>query len=657
MKPLPLLFNHALLLPLFSMIAAPDSTQTTRVVTAVRTSESIEVDGILSEDVWQLGGTTGFTQLDPDEGAPETEKTVVWVAYDDAALYVAARMEDSAPDSIVSRLGRRDSFLSSDWFYVAVDSYHDRRTAFYFGVTPAGSIEDGTFYNDSWSDSSWDGVWDVATNSDSLGWTAEMRIPYSLLRFQRESEYVWGINFLRQIQRRNEEDYLVMVPKKESGFVSRFADLLGIRDIDPPSRVEILPYAVSSGHFLQHRPGDPFNDGSEYEGNVGADLKLGIGSNLTLDATVNPDFGQVEVDPAVVNLSQYETFFEEKRPFFIEGANIFNFGQGGSSDYWNFNWSNPEFFYSRRIGRPPQVSMTHAGYADIPDRTAILGAAKLSGKVGDWSLGLLSVVTPREYGRIDSSGVRFEDEVEPLSYYGVVRSQREFNKGERAVGFIGTASLRDLRTPALAKALSRRAFVVGLDGWTFLDSSRTWVLTGWSGVTRVEGDRARILRLQQAAQHYYQRPDADEVELDSSATSLSGWATRIWLNKEKGNVRLNAGLGFLSPGFETNDLGFHWSGDKVNSHVVIGYQWYDPGRVFRRKGFNVAMFRNYTLGGKKTGEGYYLFSNSQFLNYWGLNVNVGWNAKTLDDTRTRGGPLMEKPASWFTEFYVYTDSR
>lgn len=282
--------------------ASVDTLASRPVLTAVRSLAPVEIDGVLSEDVWQRRGDSSFTQRDPDEGKPPTQKTVVWVAYDDAALYVAARLYDTSPDSIISRVGRRDADLSSDWFYFAVDSHHDRRTAFYFGVNPSGSIQDGTFYNDSWDDNSWDGVWQVTARVDAKGWIVECRVPYSQLRFQEKREQVWGVNFMRSIERRKEEDYFVMVPKKESGFVSRFADLVGIRDIKPPARLEILPYAVSSGKFTrQFEKGDPFNDGSILSSNVGADLKIGLGSNMTVNATFNPDFGQVEVDPAVVS--------------------------------------------------------------------------------------------------------------------------------------------------------------------------------------------------------------------------------------------------------------------------------------------------------------------------------------------------------------------
>lgn len=313
-------------------------------VQALRLNETITIDGVLFEAVWQNGsGVSQFKQRDPHEGAEPSEKTVVHIAYDDAAVYVAARMFDSAPDSIIARLGRRDANLTSDMFGFFIDPYYDRRSGFYFGLNAAGTMYDGVLYNDEWDDDSWDGVWEGRVQIDAQGWTAEMRIPYSQLRFQKKDELVWGVNFQREIARKNERNYLVFTPKNGSGFVSRFVDLVGISKITPPRRIEVLPYVTSKAEYLQHQPGDPFNDGSKYTPGMGADFKIGLGNNLTLDATVNPDFGQVEVDPAVVNLSDVETFFQEKRPFFIEGANIFQFGNGGSRSNWGFQLGQSEF--------------------------------------------------------------------------------------------------------------------------------------------------------------------------------------------------------------------------------------------------------------------------------------------------------------------------
>ncbi|MGH6692210.1 MAG: DUF5916 domain-containing protein, partial [Gammaproteobacteria bacterium] len=446
---------------------ADSSAAAVAAVRAVRVGEPLSVDGRLDDPAWAgAEPVTRFTQRIPREGDPATERTEVRLLYDDDALYVGARLHDTAPDSVVALLARRDRIVSADRFTVFIDAYHDRRSGFYFGVNAAGTLYDGTLYNDDWNSDTWDGVWDARVTRDALGWTAEMRIPYSQIRFERREVHVWGVNYKREIARRNEQSYLVIQPNNASGFVSRFADLVGIERVSPPARLEVLPYITARAEYLDHNTGDPFNDGSRLGSNVGADFKLGIGSNLTLDATANPDFGQVEVDPAIVNLSDVETFFEERRPFFIEGGTIFtNFGFGGANDFWGFNWGGGDFLYSRRIGRAPQGSVPAADYSTTPSGANILGAAKLTGKIGSWNLGALNAVTSREHARMDVGGVRSRAEVEPLSWYGVTRVQKEFGRGRHGLGFIGTGAVRAFGDPRLRDEVNANAFVLGVDGW------------------------------------------------------------------------------------------------------------------------------------------------------------------------------------------------
>src|SRR5438445_5542316 len=391
-------------------IAADSPAMAPLQVRATRLVRPIVVDGGVRGGMWEGGGRgSGVLPRDPSEGPARTESTVVYVAYDDAALYVGARLFDAHPDSIVARLGRRDAQTNSDAFTVYIDPYHDRRSGYYFAINAAGTLSYGTLYNDEWDDNSWDGVWEGKVSRDSLGWTAELRIPYSQLRFIQKPQYVWGINFRRDLARKNERDYLVYTPKNGSGFVSRFVDLVGIERVTPPPRVEMLPYTTGKAELSPRTPGNPFNDGSKLTPGLGADARIGLGPNLTLNATVNPDFGQVEVDPAVVNLSDAETFFQEKRPFFIDGSSIFNFGRGGARNYWGFNWAEPRFFYSRRIGRAPQGSVPTADFTDVPAGAHILGALKLTGKAGggSWNVGALSAVTQRGGAQlIDSNGTR-----------------------------------------------------------------------------------------------------------------------------------------------------------------------------------------------------------------------------------------------------------
>jgi len=630
-------------------------------VRAVRLAQPLIIDGILREPLWQTAErVTGFLQRDPTEGAAASESTVVYIAYDDAALYIAARLYDAHPDSIVARLARRDQSTSSDRFTVFIDPYHDKRSGFYFGITAAGTLHDGTLFNDDWDDDSWDGVWDGKVTRDSLGWTAELRIPYSQLRFVKQAEYVWGINFRRDIARKNEYDFLVYTPKNGSGFVSRFPDLVGIASIEPPRRLEVMPYVTTRAAFTPHQIGDPFNDGSELSPGFGADVKFGLGSNLTLNATVNPDFGQVEVDPAVVNLSDVETVFNEKRPFFVEGSSIFDFGFGGQRNFWGFNWPGPRFFYSRRIGRSLALPDAPAsGYVDGPGGAHILGAVKLTGKVaGSWNVGGLTAVTARERATlVDNLGTRWTQEIEPLTTFGVYRAQKEFDKGRQGLGFLSTVAARVFDDPALRNSRNSSSVMVGADGWTFLDSSKTWVTTGWVGASRISGTQARILAVQQNPTHYFQQPDAQNVSVDPTATSLTGMAGRLTLAKQKGKTFVNAALGVISPGFDLNDLGFISRTGLVNAHAGGGRTWTKPGKVFRYAETGGALFANYDWDGNINWSGAYNFGYVEFKNYYWINWNVAYNPWTVNNRRTRGGPLTLTPPGYQFGLDAGTDSR
>lgn len=630
-----------------------------RVVKALRLTEPVKIDGILDEKIWQTKGYTDFVQRDPQEGEAPTEKTVFWVAYDDKFLYVAGCMFDSEPDKITSRLGRRDDFVDSDWFVFAIDPYFDKRSGYRFCVNPSGSIMDHVLYNDEWDDETWDGIWKSAAIIDDQGWTVEMQIPFHQLRFKKKAEYVWGINLHRIIKRKNEELWYALVNKDDSGYVSKFALLEGVRDIHPGRHIELLPYVAGRAEFSPEDEDDPFDSGQDFMANVGIDFKIGLKSNLILDATVNPDFGQVEVDPAVINLSAYETYYSEKRPFFIEGASIFRFGHGGATDFWGFDWGNPSFFYSRRIGRSPQgLDDLDYDYADSPLWTTILTAAKLTGEIGKgWKMGFLNALTSREYAEIDLGGERSTEAVEPFSYYGVLRTQKEFNEGRQGLGLIATSVIRDLRTENLTSFLNKNAFALAIDGWTFLDKKKVWVVAGWLGGTTVSGSTEVITSLQESSLHYFQRPDADHVELDEEATSLSGWSARFTLNKQKGNIMLNAAVGAISPGFDSTDLGFQWRGDIINGHIGLGYRWLKPGKIFRTAWLIGATHRNYDFGGIKNSEAYYLLGGGQFKNYWGGEILTAYSPDALSNNLTRGGPLMLHPAYTFTRINFYTDDR
>jgi hypothetical protein len=414
--------------------------RTPPVARAQRISAAPRIDGSLDDAAWASAAPiTDLWQNTPNEGQPASERTDVRIVYDDEAIYVGARMFDREPALVHSQLSRRDNTGTSDLFTIAFDSYLDHRTAFQFSVNPSGVRADAitTQDNDS-GDDSWDPVWEVRTRRDSLGWTAELRIPFSQLRFSAAPVQTWGINIVRFIQRRAETSEFAWKGQTEEGYASYFGHLSGLEALPQPRRLEILPYASSKAQFDPATPGDPFHDGSRVATAGGVDLKYGLTSNLTVDATFNPDFGQVEQDPAFVNLSAFEQYLQERRPFFIEGADIFNFG-------------GQQFFYSRRIGQPPRGSAdAHAGFVNTPENTTILGASKLTGRTaGGWSIGLLEALSAREYATIDSSGSRFHQEVEPLTNNLVARVKRDLRHGATTLGAMFTSVNRDLRADDL----------------------------------------------------------------------------------------------------------------------------------------------------------------------------------------------------------------
>ncbi|MFI5370772.1 MAG: DUF5916 domain-containing protein [Candidatus Eisenbacteria bacterium] len=628
-------------------------------IRATRTTAAITIDGVLDEPAWSDAQVvTEFYQQLPDQGQPCSQRTEVRVLFDDDALYVGARLFDSSPDSMISRLSRRDESVPADRFSVYLDPYHDKRSGYYFLVNCAGTQFDGTLSNDGNEDASWDGVWKVRVRRDPQGWVAEYRIPFSQLRFQNAEHQVWGINFRRVLPRRNEESFLAYQPRNESGFVSRWPDLVGLDGVQPRRTVELLPYMTSKGEFTPHAPADPFHDGSDVTPAAGLDLRTSVGSRMTLNATVNPDFGQVEVDPAVVNLSDVETFFQEKRPFFVEGSSVFNFGNEGASNYWGFNWQDPKFFYSRRVGRTPQGELPGADYVDTPVGTTILGAAKVIGKISPTvNFGTLHAVTAKEEAQLYAAGNEWSQPVEPLSYYQATRVQKEFKDRRQGLGFMTTIAMRSFDDASLRDQLNRTSLMGGMDGWVFLDPKRTWVLSGWSVLSYVGGTAARMVGLQQDQRHYFQRPDAGYLGVDSAATSLTGFGTRVWLNKEKGRWISNSAIGFVNPRFDVNDVGYQTQTDVINGHIGGGYRWSDPGKVRRYTELIGAVFGSSDFGGDITSAGGWASNYSEFNNNWWINPDIAYNPQTVSIRRTRGGPRMLTPPGYQWDFSMGTDQK
>ena len=632
------------------------------VANAVRaTAGAPRIDGRLDDLVWsQAQPVTQFTQRAPRDGAASSERTEIRVAYDDDALYIGARMFDAEPFGIAAHLGRRDNIASSDYLQVDIDSYHDHLTSFMFAVNPVGVKSDATATNDfGWGDYGWDPVWDVATRRDSLGWTAEFRIPFSQLRFPNTPSQEWGVNFSRYIQRRGESDLWAYAPQTTAGWASIFGHLTGVEKIPQPRRLEVMPYVAGVDERLKSgSAANPFNDGSRETGRVGLDLKYGLTSNLTLNATVNPDFGQVDADPAVVNLTAYETFFEERRPFFVEGSGIFSLVSPG-----NIPVSGPQMLYSRRIGRAPQGSPVYRGsgsFTDLPQSTTILGATKLSGRLaGGWSLGLLEAVTDREFAAVDSTGVRFRDEVEPTTNYAVVRAMRDFGKtkagNSNTLGFMGTAVNRSIGSARL-DFLRTGAYAGGVDFSHRFAASR-YIAYGALTYSRIEGDTLAIQGAQRSSARYYQRPDADYVEYDAGKTALTGWNGALGFSKEQGRTIWAAGATATSPGFEINDVGYMSRADRASVAGKATRRWTQPGRLIRSAGLSGTGAVGWNFGGDRISTNASIFANGQFVNFWSFQGGFTAAPRVLSDGLTRGGPVGMTLAQTSGNLSVSSDNR
>jgi hypothetical protein len=616
---------------------------------AVRVSGTIRIDGKLTDRAWMRAPVIDrFTQIDPDEGRPSRQRTEVRVLYDDEALYVGYRLHDSEPEKIIARLGRRDMDLGdSDWVGVMIDSYHDHRTAFGFDVNPAGVRRDEikTITDD---DNSWDAVWDVATTVDDSGWVAEYRIPFSQLRFSGDSLQTWGIQFERLVGRLKEYSVSTFIPKHESGGVPRYGHLVGLHDLSTGKRLELLPYTATRAEYVD-RGQNPYRARSEYYGTLGLDVSFRAASNLTLNATVNPDFGQVEVDPAVVNLGVYETFFDEKRPFFLEGSEIFRFGEG--------NTSGGQLFYSRRIGRAPTLE-PDTDETDIPSQTTILGATKLSGKVGGWSVGSLAAVTAREEARFRTeAGVDTMMTAEPLSGYFVGRARRELYDGAALLGGILTAVHRRLDDSLARDQLRSDAFTGGIDLHREFND-RDWRLRGDFESSVIRGSPASLALVQTASTHYFQRPDATHLGVDPNATSLFGYSAGLNLEKQGGEHWRGALAGAVtSPGFEVNDLGFAQRTDRRDIEGEIRFVQNTPGALLRRWEVSNELRSETNFAGQPILTVAEIAAFAETRAYWNADLRIERGFQAYDDRLTRGGPLALRPGWFGANMDVGTDPR
>lgn len=617
----------------------------------------ITIDGALDDEAWdQVEWGGDFIQRQPYENTAPTEQTAFKILYDEKNLYIAYRCYDAEPDKIVKRMSRRDGF-SGDWVEVNIDSYFDQRSAFSFTISAAGVKGDEFISNNgnNW-DSSWNPIWYAKSRVDEQGWTAEIRIPFSQLRFGNKEEHTWGLQFTRRDFRREERSVWQFISRNAGVWVSDFGTLTGLKGIKSQKQVEIQPYVVAQVETFEKEEGNPFATGFDKGYSVGLDGKIGITSDMILDFTINPDFGQVEADPSVVNLNGFRVFFSERRPFFIESRNIFNYrltssAAGGSYD-------SDILFYSRRIGGAPHgYPDTEDGeYVNRPSSTSILGAAKFSGKTKKGlSIGILEGITAQETAEIDRGGERRAEVVEPFTSYFVGRLQQDFNGGNTIVGGIFTATNRKLDNTGL-DFLHKSAYTAGFD-FTHRWKNQSWVFTANGVLSNVNGSTEAITSTQESFEHAFHRPDAKHLSVDTSLTSLTGHGATLKIGKFGGNWKFETGMTWRSPELELNDLGFMVNADEINHFFWGGYRYNEPFSIFQNFRANYNHWLKWDFSGKNLYQAVNVNLHTQFKNFWGIGSGINYEFLDIDNNALFGGPALRKPNGLANWVYAYTDSR
>jgi hypothetical protein len=633
-----------------ALCAGPSSlfaqTPITKAARAVRVvGEPPRIDGVLDDAVWaQAPAIDAFVQKIPVEGAAPSVGTEVRLLYDDHGLYVAARLSRPDPNAIRTSITRRDGDSDAEVFTISLDPYLDRRTAYSFSIS-SGGVRGDAYHSqdseDSGREAQYDPIWSARARVDEQGWTAEMHIPFSQLRFNAAAEQTWGLELTRNIPDKSERLQWVLIPVSAAGFSSHFGRLEGIAGIPRARRLELLPYVAGDLTYRANvNPRNPFD--SKVGGRAGGDLKYGLGPNLTLDATINPDFGQVEADPAVVNLTAFETIFEERRPFFIEGNELLT-GRGQSFI------GRPSWFYSRRIGASPRGAVS-GDFVDSPTNTTILSAAKVTGRMASGlSVGGLVAVTPREYARTfdTTSALTARTAVEPPSSYGVLRLQQEFGSRQSNVGASVTHVRRWLDDRGGLQQLLPRSAVAGGVDWRLRYMEGMYEVTGWVGGSRVAGDAAAISRLQRGSAHYFQRPDQDHISFDPTRTAMSGGTASLRLDKNAGRFTLGGiQLSARSPEFDINDAGQMRSGDDIDFNADVQLRDTKPNKYVRFYQFGTSTQAGWNYGRIQQ---YLRFNeNVQFTlhNFWRITGRGVLHRGSQSDDLTRGGPLMGTPNAY-----------
>ncbi|PLX00661.1 MAG: hypothetical protein C0593_00340 [Marinilabiliales bacterium] len=606
----------------------------------ISSGNTIIVDGELDEPVWQDAQWCGdFMQFEPYEGREPSYPTKFSIAYDDHYLFIAVYAYDDEPEKISRRLSRRDE-LDGDLIEISIDSYHDLRTSFNFIIQASGVKADNIMSKDGeTSDYNWDPIWYAKTNINDEGWTAEIKIPYTQLRFDADFD-LWGLQVRRYIHRKAEASFWQPMHKEQTGWVHHYGELSGLDGIEPRKPLDVTPYVVGKIENYKGDPDNPFFMKPLPGGNTGVDVKVGLTNNLMLDLSVNPDFGQVEADPSEVNLTAYETFFQEKRQFFIEGRNILNMPIGiGDGDLAGQN-----LFYSRRIGRAPHYynDLYDGEYSKRPDNTKILTAAKISGKTANgWSLGVLDCVTANEYELISDGSSERREIIEPLTHYFVGRVQKDMNKGNTVIGGMVTSTNRKL-SDLRFNYLPANAYSGGIDFSQFL-FNRKYMLDVKLFGSHVTGSKEAITELQESPARYYQRPDATHLTLDTNRKTLSGHGGRIHLAKVSGNLHGGVFATWNSPGLDINDIGYMRTTDEKMVISWLQYNIWEPFWFFRNIRFNVSDWFGWNFGNKYVDGGMSANFHAQLKNLWYISYGGNLNTQSYSTHLLRGGPAIYTP--------------
>ena len=599
------------------------------------------IDGILNDPLWNDNSNwaSHFIQREPIENASPTEDTSFKIGYDSKHLYIGIKNYDKQPEHITDWMSRRDGF-EGDWVEIVFDSYHDLRSAFSFTVTAAGVKGDKVIsLNGKNEDLTWNPIWNAKSAITKDGWTAEIKIPLSQLRFGNEAHQVWGFQVIRKYFKNDEIDVWQRIPLDASGWISEFGELHGLNNLKAQKQFEIQPFVVASLETFEKDSNNPYRDKNKASMNAGIDGKIGITNDLTIDFTINPDFGQVEADPAAIALDGFQLFFREQRPFFVENKNIFNYQF--SNPIVGGSFSSDNLFYSRRIGRQPQgfVQTNNGAFSDAPERTTILGAIKFSGKTKNgWSIGVMESMTANEYAKINNSGNETKQRIEPFTNYFVGRVQKDFNHRNTFLGGILTSTIRNLNRDT--DFLHKSATTAGID-FMHQWKQRTWYFGSTIVMSHIEGSAASILRTQQSIPHLFQRIDASHVAIDATKTSLTGTGGDVKFGKAgQGHLKFETGITWRSPELELNDLGFMREADDIQNYAGVAYSSLKPFGVFRKGVLTYKHWVKWDFEGNLNYIDWDIEAQGIFQNNWNATLGFFHQPHTYSKSLLQGGPRL-----------------